>query len=159
MKKIAIVVLVFFLTACSAEKVHQGAVLGAGLGALAGGLVGYQFGGGLGQALYTTAGVVAGGNVGYVLGDKFLPSDIFEFKLTAFKTLVGARDGEIRGWSNAKTGHSGIFRATRSFHARNGHYCRDYRSTVAFKVQTHTTSGTACQLADGTWKVVTQKFG
>ncbi|HJN22746.1 MAG TPA: RT0821/Lpp0805 family surface protein [Rhodospirillales bacterium] len=159
MEKIAIVIIIFFLTACSTEKVNQGAMLGAGLGALAGGFVGYQFGGGLGQALYTTAGVVAGGSVGHVLGERFLSSDIFEFKLTAFKTFVGARDGEIHGWSNSKTGHSGIFRAACTFHARNDHYCRDYSSTVAFMVRMQTTSGTACQLADGTWKVVAQEFG
>ena len=159
MKKIAIIVLVFFLAACSSDKVNQGAMLGAGLGGLAGGALGYQFGSGLGQAFYTGVGVIAGGRVGHVLGNRFLPSDIFEFKRTALRALAGARDGEIHGWSNPKTGHSGIFRATRTFHARNGHYCRDYRTTVALEERMHTTSGTACQLADGTWKVMAQEFG
>ena len=71
-------------------------MLGAGLGGLTGGALGYQFGSGLGQAFYTAVGVIAGGRVGHVLGNRFLPSDIFEFKRTALRALAGASDDGVR---------------------------------------------------------------
>ena len=70
MKRIACAVLAtFMLTGCASMDISREEGVGATLGAVAGGLIGYQFGDGTGQALTTATGAVLGGIGGYFAGD------------------------------------------------------------------------------------------
>ncbi len=154
MKKVAVLTAALVLASCANVKMTQGEALGTAAGALAGGLIGYQFGGGIGQWLYTSAGAVIGAAGGYVVGNQMYPSDQAAYDRTARQALAGAEDGQILGWSNGETGNSGIFRPTRSFYLEGDRYCRDYRATFALQNDVLTGTGTACQQADGSWRVM-----
>lgn len=71
MRKIMTAVLALgLLVGCSSMRdVKTEHVVGTALGAAAGGVIGWQFGGGIGQALATTGGAIAGGVAGYFAGD------------------------------------------------------------------------------------------
>lgn len=159
MKKIIVVTVALFLVGCSNSRVSPIELVGAGLGAAAGGLIGYQFGGGLGRILYTAAGSMFGSGVGYMAGRMLSESDLMAYEKTAKEALSHARDGEHLDWANAETGHRGIFRPTRTFNGWDGRYCRDYRATVVLGPELKTAEGTACQQADGQWTPVTEQFG
>lgn len=60
---------VMMLGGCASMDISREEGIGATLGAVAGGVIGYQFGDGTGQALTTATGAVIGGVAGYLLGD------------------------------------------------------------------------------------------
>ena len=127
--------------------------------AAAGGILGYQFGGGIiMNSLFTTAGTVAGGAAGFYATRALMGSDRAAYERTAQKGLASAEDGKILDWQNPETGNSGIFRATRSFYLGNGQYCRQYRTTVAFEKGVQSANGMACLKASGEWQVVSDDF-
>lgn len=159
MRKIAIILTVLALGGCENTDMNRGGLIGAAVGAAAGGALGYQFGGGLGQILYTAGGALAGGASGYVVGQRLSAADQAAYNRTAIETLAHAADGQLASWSNQETERSGIFRATRSFYASDGHLCRDYRATVSFEDSFGTAAGTSCRGTDGRWTPVVDQFG
>ncbi len=160
MRKVAVIVLALSIAGCArVPNVNMVEAAGAAGGAALGGIVGYQFGGGLGQLLYTAGGAIVGGATGYAATRALVSSDLVLYENTAQTGLAEASDGEISGWSNPETGNSGIFRPVRSFFARDGRYCRQYRTSVAFGDGTQSGDGIACQLADGRWQVVSDHLG
>lgn len=159
MKKILVVILSFLVTACGGrvdvgdlKNMSNGEAMGAGVGAIVGGLAGYQLGAGMGQMLFTTAGVLIGGSGGYLVGRRLGPSDQVRYNNTAKNALATASDGQTMSWSNPKTGSSGIFRPTSTFHPGNDYaMCREYRAVVSVNKEMLRSDGTACQLSDGQW--------
>ncbi|HEB79234.1 MAG TPA: hypothetical protein ENI79_02000 [Rhodospirillales bacterium] len=158
MRKFTIVLIALFLAACANKeggamkfKMTKAEALGAGVGAVIGGAVGYQFGSGLSQALFSMAGTVAGGAGGYVAVRRLAPSDQAQYTKTAKQALSNAADGETLNWSNPKTGASGIFKPTRSFRAAGDNLCRDYRAVVALEREVLRSGGTACRMSGGDW--------
>lgn len=159
MKKITAIALVVALGGCGNVQMSREEMLGTAGGALLGGVIGYQFGGGIIMpALYATAGTLVGGTAGYVTTRALMGTDRAAYKNTTEMGLNSAQDGQIVEWKNPDTGNTGIFRATSSYRNANGQYCRKYRSTVAFREGVKSGDGIACQQADGTWKVVTDDF-
>ncbi|MEO5336429.1 MAG: hypothetical protein H7841_06000 [Magnetospirillum sp. WYHS-4] len=71
MKKVMTATLAIGLLAgCSSmNDIKTEHVVGTAIGVATGGIVGWQFGGGVGQALATTGGALAGGVAGYFAGD------------------------------------------------------------------------------------------
>lgn len=159
MKKILVITLSFLTAACGGRldvgdlsNMSNGEALGAGIGAIAGGLAGYQLGAGMGQALFTTAGVLIGGSGGYLAGRRLGPSDQVRYNNAAKTALATASDGQSMSWSNPKTGSSGIFRPTSTFHPGNDYaICRGYRAVISVDKEMLRSDGTACQLSDGQW--------
>lgn len=155
MRKITVIFLALFTAACANNNLSdmsKGEALGAGLGAVAGGIVGYQFGAGIGQILYTTVGAVAGAGGGYMVGRRLDASDQAVYNKSAKQALSSSMDGGSVAWTNPDTGSSGIFRPTRSFRsAGNDYSCREYRAVVALEKDVLKGGGTACLLADGEW--------
>ena len=168
MRKFTIVSCFVALTACAdvnMQDISVGGVAGAVVGGLAGGMIGAEFGGGLGQTLYMGAGALVGAGVGYEAGSILYPSDQAAYDNNARMALAGSPDGTQSGWSNPETGNSGIFTPTQTYVTGNGSSCRDYRATLALKVEGAETgviaqqAGTACQQADGSWRAVGEDFG
>lgn len=145
---------------CGQQRFTGAEMTGASLGAAAGGVLGYQMGGGLAQTLFTAGGVLLGGATGYMIGRRFEPSDRAMYGQTLAVALAGADDGETLHWRNPETGRNGTVRPVRSYH-RGGddRLCRDYRSAVNFEVDVATGSGTACRDTDGRWNLIAEAFG
>ncbi len=159
MKKLTAIVLAASLGGCANIDMTREEMLGTAAGAAAGGILGYQLGGGvILNSLFATAGTVAGGAAGYYATRTLMGSDRAAYDRTAQKGLASAEDGKILDWQNPETGNSGIFRATRSFYMGNGQYCRQYRTTVAFEKGVQSGNGMACLRANGEWRVVSDDF-
>jgi surface antigen len=162
MRKVLLVAAAVTLTACQGQfpKPSTSSLIGAAIGAAAGGIVGWQFGGGIGHILATAAGAGIGAGAGYLGGPLLLPSDQAAYEKTARSALASAPDGKIVSWQNVQTGSSGIFRPTRSFSDdSSGFYCRDYRATVAVKSGMVRGTGTACETASGEWVLFDRQRG
>ncbi|MCC7016539.1 MAG: hypothetical protein IT564_04990 [Rhodospirillales bacterium] len=147
-------------TGCAQQRFSGAEVTAATLGAAAGGAIGYQIGGGWGQALFTAGGTILGGTAGYLVGRRFAPSDRAMYNQVLAEALASSSDGETRHWLNPETGRSGTIRPIRSFRrGEESQLCRDYRSAVNFESDVATGSGTACRSSDGHWSPITAAFG
>ena len=159
MKKLAAIVLAASLGGCANVDMTREEMLVTAAGAAAGGILGFQLGGGvILNSLFATTGTVAGGAAGFYATRALMGSDRAAYERTAQKGLATAEDGKILDWRNPDTGNSGIFRATRSFYTGNGQYCRQYRTTVAFENGVQSANGLDCRKANGEWQVVSDGF-
>lgn len=165
MKKVAIVVLALFVAGCTKAQMDQVKrvtpmqIAGIVIGGAAGGVIGAQFGGGIGKSFLIASGVMAGGTAGYLAARKLERSDRQAHDKTASQAFAEAPDGSTRFWNNPETGNSGIIMPTRSYHAGNGSYCRDYRTTVSLEEGFIRGRGIGCQQADGQWKIQMEDLG
>lgn len=123
-----------------------------GLGAVAGGLVGYYtFGRGWGHYLYTAGGAAVGGMLGWYTAQKLSKSDVKKADLTAIEALAQAPDQKPLDWNNEETGNSGEFIAVNNYRLDDGTSCRDFISQVNVQGRKAETRGTACLAASGEW--------
>lgn len=123
---------------------------GTVIGAVAGGIIGNQFGSGAGRALATAAGVVVGGIIGSEIGRDMDERDRQAALEAEYRALE--EDEESR-WRNEESGHYGYIKPRRSY-SREGSVCREYEHTVYIDDEPQTLVGTACRQSDGTWKNV-----
>jgi uncharacterized protein YcfJ len=128
----------------------QGASVVAG--AVIGGLIGNQFGGGTGRALMTAAGTVAGGFVGNHIFKRTAKSE-FE-RDAAQRALNQSASGQRVTWSDPNTRESGYFVALNTKRMSDGKICRDFkRGLTVGGDPVDETTGTACKKANGEWDV------
>jgi surface antigen len=123
---------------------------GTVVGAVAGGIIGNQFGSGAGRALATVAGVVVGGNIGSELGKSMDENDRRAALEAEYRAL---EDDEEEQWRNEKTGHYGYVKPRRSYRY-SGMRCREYEHTVYIDGRRETLVGKACKQPDGTWESI-----
>lgn len=118
-----------------------GAVLGAGIAALAGGSPAAIVASGLGGALL-------GGVVGHKLDarDKQLAAQ------AAQRAFESSQTGEATAWNNPDTGNYGSVTPTRTYRA-DGTYCREYTQKIVIGGQAQQGYGTACRQPDGSWQI------
>jgi surface antigen len=132
-------------------RVTTGEATGTIGGAVIGSLIGYQFGGGVGQILLTLAGAAAGGATGYVIGHNYDPGDIARFEQSAVAAMENAPDGELTSWSNPDTGVVGTITPVKTFRADDGRLCRSYHASIAVEEGVDSGTLTACRAQSGRW--------
>ena len=124
--------------------------IGAAGGAAAGGLLAAAAGA---SPLGLAAGVILGGLAGGAAGN-YLDNRDKEAALKAQQqALANNQTGQTTTWSNPETGHSGTYTPTNTYTTPDGKTCRDYQQTVIIDGKEETATGTACKMADGTWRV------
>gem|GEM_PF-605739 len=109
MKKLAVLFSLFLFFGC-APGTHQGKDIGTIAGAIVGGVIGHQFGGGSGKTIATAVGALAGGLVGSELGrvyDKLNREEQHVHTATVSDTIQTSKIGEGNQWYNPQTGNSG----------------------------------------------------
>lgn len=152
MKRIAIAftagLLLLPLSGCGPAGSRQEG--GTVVGAVAGGIIGSQFGSGAGRALATIGGAVVGGIIGSEIG-KDLDERDRRYALEAEYRALEEDDEEE--WTNQESGHRGRIKPRRSY-KQAGRVCREYEHTVYIDDEPRTMVGTACRNSDGTWKQV-----
>ncbi len=127
---------------------------GAILGGVAGGVLGSQIGGGMGRTAAIIGGTVLGGLLGSEIGKSLDKADQAYMKSAEQKAYTSPV-GQNIAWSNPDSGHSGSVTPTREGRDTvTGGTCREFKSTVNVDGRTENVTGTACQQADGSWKVV-----
>jgi surface antigen len=145
------------LAACAATpETGQGAKENTGtlLGAIAGGVIGSQFGGGTGEHI---AAGLAGAAIGGMIGNRIGASMDEEDKRLAYAAQVQAlesgRSGAAVPWRNPDSGRYGSVVPGPAYQS-NGLQCRPYTHTIYVDGQPQVARGNACRNPDGTWTVV-----
>jgi len=126
---------------------------GIGVGAVAGGVIGNQFGGGDGKVLATALGAVVGGIVGSEIGKSLDDNDRRLAQEAEFSSLERGQSGVGQPWRNPESGHYGMVVPGKPY-KRVAQDCRDYTHTIYIDGKPQTMRGTACRNADGTWRGV-----
>ena len=125
--------------------------VGTGAGAVAGGVVGSQVGGGSGKLWATGAGALLGAFVGSSIGKSLDQADMAYHEQAVEQAETGPLNKTV-AWNNTDSGHSGSVTPIREGHVQGtGQLCRQYTQTITVNGKTETATGTACQNPDSTW--------
>jgi surface antigen len=145
------------VAACAATpETGQGAKENTGtlVGAVAGGLIGSQFGGGTGE--HVAAGL-AGAAIGGLIGNRIgagMDDDDKRFAYAAqMQALESGRSGTAVPWRNPDSGRYGSVVSGQAYQA-NGMQCRPYTHTIYIDGMPQVARGSACRNPDGTWTAV-----
>ena len=122
-------------------------------GALAGGLLGSQVGGGSGRLWASGAGVLLGALAGSEIGKSLDRADQ-TYMSQAYSKALSAPVGNNITWSNPESGNSGNYVTTRTGRTANGGVCREYHQTIIVGGKSQQGVGQACQQSDGSWQIV-----
>ncbi len=140
------------LSGCEGSNVGTKQAVGTVGGAVLGGFLGSQIGGGSGQLWATGAGAVLGALAGSEIGKSLDRADKAYMGQTTQASLEHTRSGETSTWQNPDSGHTGSVTPTRTYQ-RNGTYCREFQQSVTIGGEREQAYGTACRQPDGTWKI------
>jgi surface antigen len=132
------------------NKTTGGALVGAGLG----GLAGSQLGHGTGKLAATGVGVVLGALLGGSVGSSLDRADLNYAQQTTQRTLETAPSGQQVAWQNPDSGHAGTVVARPAYQTPTGQYCREFQQTINVGGQRQDGYGTACRQPDGSWRIV-----
>ncbi|MDB5410073.1 MAG: hypothetical protein JWL84_4985 [Rhodospirillales bacterium] len=127
----------------------QNNLIGSGVGAAAGGLLGSKFGGGSGQTVMTIAGVLAGALAGGAVGRSMEPVD----QGCISRTLEHSPSKKTVAWKNPDTNSSYWVTPTDTYQRQDGTPCRHYQTTALIDGHRQRLKGVACRQEDGSWKV------
>ncbi len=129
---------------------------GLAVGAIAGGVIGNQFGKGKGKVVATALGAVIGGIVGSDIGRSLDDADRRAAGEAEYAALERGESGRATPWRNPDSGRYGTVVPGKPYKLGGGDRdCRDYTHTVYISGQPETLEGTACRNPDGTWTKVT----
>ena len=146
--KIAVVVsAVTGLAACSSVS-NEG--IGTATGAVAGGLIGNQFGGGSGRTIATVVGALAGGVIGNNIGRQLDERNRQAALQAEYNALERGRPGEPVRWQ----GDNGVYGQVvpQQSYQVGSQNCRRYTHTIYIDGRPEQASGTACRQPDGSWR-------
>jgi len=132
------------------NKQTGGAVVGAGLG----GLAGSQIGSGTGQLAAVGAGVLLGALLGSEVGKSLDRADQAYAAQTYYDSMETAPTGQTTSWVNPDSGHSGTYTPTQTYQTTSGQYCREFQQTINVGGRVESSYGTACRREDGSWQIV-----
>jgi surface antigen len=124
------------------------------MGALAGGLIGSQIGGGAGERI---AAGLAGAAIGGLIGNRIGAALDDEDRRRAYAAEMAAMQAEGAGgpveWRNPNSGHYGMI-VPGPIYAERGTRCRNYTHTIYIRGEPQVARGVACRNPDGTWTPV-----
>lgn len=135
-----------FVSACSNVSNET---IGTTTGAIAGGLIGNQFGGGSGRTLATVVGALAGGVIGNSIG-RDLDNRSREAALQAeYNALERGHPGQPVNWQGSNGTYGQV--VPQQTYQVGSQDCRRYTHTIYIDGRPQQAAGTACRQPDGTW--------
>src|SRR5262249_4312176 len=118
------------------------------VGAVAGGLIGSQFGGGTGERIAAgLAGAALGGLIGKRIGAGIDVGDKERADAAQMQALQGGRSGVAVAWKNPDYGRYGSVVPGPAYQS-NGLQCRPYTHTIYIDGQPQVARGNACRNPD-----------
>ena len=124
------------------------------VGAVAGGLIGSQFGGTTGDRVAAgIAGAAIGGLIGNRIGAGMDDEDKQRAYAAQMQALESGKSGVAVQWKNPDSGRYGSVVPGPAYQS-NGLQCRQYSHTVCIDGRPQLARGTACRNPDGTWTAV-----
>lgn len=148
-----IVAFVTSLSACSWNK-DRSAKLGGATGGIVGGIAGSTLGRGKGAMAAAIIGATLGAMWGEDIARGMTDSDKIFAERTTKDTLEYEKSGKRVTWSNPDSGNSGDVTANTTYQNDKGENCRDFETTAEIEGENRVSTGTACRLPSGEWKVV-----
>ena len=121
--------------------------IGMATGAIVGGVLGHQIGGGSGKTVATIGGAALGAFVGNRIGRNMDRND----QLKTAEALEKSRDGQATTWRNGDSGQQYSVTPTKTYQGASGH-CREFTTVSEIEGRNEELHGTACRQPDGTWK-------
>ncbi len=123
------------------------------LGAVAGGVVGSQFGKGTGKLIAVGIGTLGGGWLGGEIGKLMDEDDRKKAQQTAQSTLEYNQIGQMSSWKNPDSGNSGSYTPTRTYKSGDTD-CREFQQDIIVDGHTERAYGRACRQPSGAWKLI-----
>ena len=124
------------------------------VGAVAGGLIGSQFGGGTGERVAAgLAGAAIGGLIGNRIGAAMDDEDKQRAYAAQVEALERGRSGAAVAWRNPDSGRHGSVVPGPAYQSE-GLQCRQYTHTIYIDGRPQVARGSACRNPDGTWTAV-----
>src|SRR5437588_9696430 len=124
------------------------------VGAVAGGLIGSQFGGGTGERIAAgIAGAAIGGLIGNRVGAGMDDDDKRRAYAAQMQALEAGKSGVAVAWKNPDSGRYGSVVPGPAYRS-NGLQCRPYTHTIYIDGRPKVARGNACRNPDGTWTAV-----
>ena len=150
MKLLALTLSAVLVAGCGQiAKEEVGAVIGAGLGGLAGSFIGD----GGGQLVAVAVGTMLGAVMGSGIGKSLDRADRLALAHAQQEALEYGHSGSSTSWKNPDSGNSGEIVPQRAVRQADGTYCREFQQTITVGGEMQSAYGTACREADGTWKL------
>ena len=131
------------------SKEEVGAIVGAGLGGLAGSMIGDGGGKLVAVGVGTMLGAILGGETGKSL-DR---ADKLALAQAQHEALENGESGSTTAWVNPDSGHSGEIVPQPAYQQADGTYCREFQQTIIVGAEMQAAYGTACRQPDGSWRV------
>tara|TARA_B100002052_G_C15607660_1_gene473844 strand:- start:6 stop:467 length:462 start_codon:yes stop_codon:yes gene_type:complete len=150
-KVITTFILLLTLTSCTTADDNKllGKIIGSGLGAL----VGFQFGSGVGGALFIAGGTVLGGFIGNEIAEELSENEINEFGNATKDALDENINNEAKIWANKDKTKLGKIIPLNSF-KMNHSLCRDIEQNLTLNGKQKSSISTFCKNSKGKWQVI-----
>ena len=150
-KMAAVLFAAAMLAGCGGQiaKEEVGAVVGAGLGGLAGSFIGD----GGGQLVAVAVGTMVGAVMGAEVGKSLDRADRLALAEAQHEALEYGKSGSETAWNNPDSGTRGVIVPKPAYEDGSGSYCREYWQTITVAGEKQQGYGTACRQADGSWRL------
>ena len=150
MSMLAVMLAAVMLVGCGqVAKEEVGAIVGAGLGGLAGSFIGDGGGKLVAVGVGTMLGAILGGETGKSL-DR---ADKLALAQAQHDALEKGESGSTTTWENPDSGNSGEIVPQPAYQQADGTYCREFQQTIIVGAEMQAAYGTACRQPDGSWKL------
>ena len=144
MRLLAVILSAVLIAGCGqVAKEEVGAVIGAGLGGLAGSFIGDGGGQLVAVAVGTMLGAVMGGGIGKSL-DR---ADRLALAHAQQEALEYGHSGSSTSWKNPDSGNSGEIVPQPAVWRGDGTFCREFQQTITVGGKMQSAYGTACRQA------------
>ena len=140
---------VIFVGCGQMPKEEVGAIVGAGLGGLAGSMIGD----GGGKLVAVGVGTMLGAIIGGETGKSLDRADKLALAQAQHDALEKGESGSTTTWENPDSGNSGEIVPQPAYQQADGTYCRGFQQTIIVGAEMQAAYGTACRQPDGSWKL------
>ena len=144
-------ILLFTLSSCETTDDQKllGKIIGSGLGAL----VGFQFGSGVGGALFIAGGTVLGGFIGNEIAEELNDNEISEYGNATKDALYENTNNETKIWTNKDKTKLGKITPLNRY-KKNKFMCRDIEQNLTSDGIETKSFSTFCRNDKGDWKII-----
>ena len=147
-------ILIFTLSSCETTENNKllGKIIGSGLGAL----VGFQFGSGVGGALFIAGGTVLGGFIGNEIAEELSESEISEYGNATKDALDENVNNKPKKWANKDKTILGEITPLNRYKS-NESVCRDIEQKLTFHGldgKEKSSISTFCKNNKGNWQIL-----
>ena len=151
-KKI-LITLTFLFTLSSCETADENKLLGKIIGSGLGALVGFQFGSGVGGALFIAGGTVLGGFIGNEIAEELSEKELSEYGNATKDALNENTNNESKKWVNKEKTKLGKITPLNSYKNKEL-LCRDIEQKLTFNDKEKISTSTFCRNDEGNWEII-----